>query len=255
MRFFRKRTNPTREECIDLAGSLDEVFDDVTRVLRVGATSEELNTTAEVAIRTRGLASLYYSRRFPHYVSVSVDNQVATTPPSNARFQHGQLVTVSVGIKRDHIALYRSWTYALGSVCKDDARLLNGSHQALMDAVAATNSGATIRDISAAIAATLAKSDLAACRKFQGHAITCKPYGGASIPQFVTQQSKEMDLKLRSDQVLSLAVLATTGSWDTVDTASGTVTRDGSKSVQFIHLVAVDPDGCTVLTKDRTLQR
>ncbi len=255
---FSSRNNDRPERCCELCMVLDGVFADVKPLIRVGTTTAELDHAAATSIKARGCEPLFRNNPrndFPATITASVNEQVVNNLPSERELRQGDLLSLQIGVQRERVFAYQAWTFFVEEVNEIDKPLWEAGLHALNNAISNVRVGSTVRDVSAAIQSTLESAGCAPGRDYLGHGIGDDLHVEPAIPCYVGRgrsHLRTLNYSFVKNQLLSINVFAHAGSHRTRLEADqwGVVSRDGSHSVHFSHIVAAKSDGCMVLTPE-----
>ena len=113
--------------------------------IQPGITTAELDVIAEEFIREHGgVPTSKGYRGFPAATCISPNAMVVHGIPGEHRVEDGDLISVDVGITLDGLVADSAYTYPVGEIDEESARLLDVGKQAL--AAGIEQARATIRD-------------------------------------------------------------------------------------------------------------
>jgi len=184
---------------------------------------------------------------FPGSACISVNSEIVHGIPGSRRLRGGDVVTIDVGVRRDRWCADSAFTYPVGVVSDEAARLLEVTRAALDAAVAAARAGGRTGDVGAAVEAVVAGTGMEIARDLVGHGIGREVH---EEPQVPNQGRPGRGVLLRAGATLAIEPMVALGSGRirTLEDGWTTATADGSLSAHFEHTVAVTPDGPRVLT-------
>ena len=258
--FRSSRTKDRVQRCRELCAILDAVFNRVQSLIRPGATTADLDDAAGKLIASSECDPMFKTNprnNYPATITASVNDQVVNTIPSAKQLRSGDLLSLQIGIAKKGAFAYQAWTFFVEQQKEQDVRLWQAGFDALNNAVASIRTGSKVGDISFAIQSTLKSAGFEPGRDFVGNGIGDEPHVEPAIPCYMSHgrsQARTLDQKLSENQLLSINVFAHAGSHRTKLESDGwgVVSRDGSNSVHFSHIVAVTTERCTVLTSERS---
>lgn len=234
----------------DAAHRLSAVFDEIGAALKPGMTTAAIEQTAIELLKKDGLgAAMLNYRGFPASAAVSLNEEVLHAIPSTERtIQGGDLVKVQVNGELHGFFGAMGWTFPIGAVDDEKARLLRAGRQALTKAIEAVRAGVRTGDIGATIQETIEDAGFSVVRDFIGYGIG---RGLHQEPKISGVGIRGRGLRFMSGQVLCLHVIASAGSWevDILEDDWTAVTQDKRPSVLFTAMVLVTKDGCETLTR------
>lgn len=184
---------------------------------------------------------------FPGSACVSVNNEIVHGIPGPRELREGDIVSIDVGVRRDGWCADSAFTYPVGSIGAEAARLLRVTREALAAAVAVARPGARIGDVGAAVEAVVAGCGMQIVKDLVGHGIGREVH---EEPQVPNQGRAGTGPLLREGAVLAIEPMVALGSGRirTLDDRWTTSTVDGSLSAHFEHTVAVTAAGPRILT-------
>lgn len=184
---------------------------------------------------------------FPGSACISVNSEIVHGVPGSRRLRAGDVVTIDVGVRRSGWCADSAFTYPVGPVGDDAARLLEVTRAALDAAVDAARAGARTGDVGAAVEAVVAGTGMEIARDLVGHGIGREVHEDPVVPN---QGRPGTGPLLRAGATLAIEPMVALGSGRirTLEDGWTTSTADGSLSAHFEHTVAVAPDGPRILT-------
>lgn len=184
---------------------------------------------------------------FPGNACISINEEVVHGIPSARRLREGDIVSVDVGVRRDGWCADSAYTFPVGDVGDEAARLLETTRDALHASVAAARPKNRVGDIGAAVVRTVRGTGFGIVRDLVGHGI------GREIheePQVANVGRPGQGAPLAAGMVLAIEPMLSAGS-ERIRTLADkwtVATWDGALSAHFEHTVAVTADGALVLT-------
>jgi methionyl aminopeptidase len=252
--WLRRRSMDRIQRTEELCRQLDGVFNEITALLRPGVTTLELDRAAERAILARGCSPLFQlnpNNPFPATITTSVNDEVVNGVPTARPLIQGDLLSLQIGVQWEGVFAYQAWTFPIGEISPTDSLLIRSALAALSNGISAVRADGQVSIVSGAIEATLEQNGFSPGREFVGHGIADQLHVEPAIPCYVSRRSVETTFK--AGQLLSIHVFAHAGSPHTRTEKDGwtVVTRDGSRAVNFSHLVVVERSGYRVITSKR----
>ena len=180
---------PKTEEEIAL---MRENGDLVSRTLAVvgnavapGVTTNELNRLAETYIRDNGaIPSFLGYDGFPAALCMSVNDTVVHGFPSNYELKEGDILSVDCGTFYKGYNGDSAYTFPVGEVYADTARLLEVTRQSLYEGIAKAVDGNRIGDIGHAVQSYCEAAGFSVVRELEGHGIGRKMHENPGVPNF-----------------------------------------------------------------------
>ncbi|MBI4515035.1 MAG: type I methionyl aminopeptidase [Deltaproteobacteria bacterium] len=230
-----------------------EVLAELRARIRPGVTTGVLDRLAEELTRKHKARPAFKGyevagRVFPKSVCVSINEEVVHGIPSEARvLQEGDIVSLDFGVCYEGYFGDAATTVAVGTVSRDDERLLQITQQSLDAAIREVCVGKRIGDISFAIQEHVERNGFSVVRDFVGHGIGKRLHEDPQVPNFGT---RDRGPRLRAGMVLAIEPMVNAGGPEVVVKQDGwtAVTRDGKRSAHFEHSVAVTDAGPYVLS-------
>ena len=128
------------------------VHEKLKEVIVPGITTSEIDQICDKIIRDHGATpSFLHLYGFPNSVCTSVNEEVVHGIPSNRKLKDGDVISVDVGACYKGYHGDSAWTYAVGHVSSETARLMNVCENALYAGLAQVKPGIRLSDISHAI--------------------------------------------------------------------------------------------------------
>ena len=217
--------------------------------VRPGITTAELDEMAARWITEQGGSPAFKGYRgYPANICTSDNDEVVHGIPGPRVLQEGDLVGIDVGVEKDGFYGDAAWTFAVGKVSPEAARLLEVTREALMQGIAQAIAGQRVGDISHAIQTHVESNGLSVVRALVGHGIGRQMHEEPQVPNYGLPGRGP---KLMMGQVLAIEPMVNTGTAEVVTRSDGwtVATRDGGLSAHFEHTVAVGADGPMVLSE------
>lgn len=234
--------------------------------VRPGITTLTLNNLArelikkyDVASFNRGYHPKWAVEPYPYETCISVNNEIVHGLPSERILQDGDLVNIDLGIIKDGVCADAALSVGVGEISEEDKLLLHFAKKALYAGIAKVRAGVKIDTIARAIEETAWHRKFVVNAMFVGHGIGKEMHEEPSIyharnPYYQEEQAKEyqkyLDIELKAGQIICLEPALTKYDKFGMPTENRWtfVTKDGSKSAMFEHMVEVLPDGYKILT-------
>jgi methionyl aminopeptidase len=220
--------------------------------LQPGITTGELDRIAEEFIREHGAVPTSKGYRgFPAATCISPNTMVVHGIPGEHRVEEGDLISVDVGITLDGLVADSAYTYAVGEVDDESARLLEVGKEALEAGIAQARAGNHVGDISHAIQEVVEGAGFAVVRSLVGHGVGRSYHEEPQIPNFGEPGRGPL---LQTGMTLAIEPMITAGGPDVYlhDDEWSISTTDGSMAAHFEHTVAVQDGAARVLTRAKT---
>ncbi len=236
-----------------------QVLNRLGEMIAPGITTEEMNVEAERMCRAGGAEPLFKgvpgrgkAGPFPGSICCSLNDEVVHGIPSPQRtIREGDIVSVDFGVKLAGWCGDAAETFICGDVPENVRRLVDVTRQTLAIAVEMVRPGMGWSTIAAAMQSYVEAEGFSVVREFVGHGIGSTMWEEPKVPNFVSPELRAKDILLAEGMVLAIEPMVNLGSADVQVAGDGwtVVTRDGSPSAHFEHMLAVTPAGVDVLTK------
>lgn len=225
-----------------------EVLARLSREVRSGITTEELDAVGEKQIRDRGAEPVFIGYRgYRHATCISVNEEVVHGVPGKKVLQEGDLVSLDVGVKIGGYIGDIAATFPVGKISGKAEKLLRTGKEALQAAIRQARPGKHLGDISFAIQRLAEKNGFSVVRDLYGHGVGTGLHEDPLIPNY--GQPGEGP-ELRPGMVLAIEPMLNVGGWRIKTQSDGwtVVTEDGSLSCHFEHTVLVTEGDPEILT-------
>ena len=235
---------------------LAEILSILASKVAPGVSSLELEEEARRLIREGGdkPAFLGYSpqgakRPCPAALCLSINEEIVHGIPNEVEkiIKEGDIVSLDFGLLHRGLITDAAVTVPVGVIDKESKRLIEVTKTALERGIEAAQPGNTIGDIGAAISKIVQFSDFSLAENLVGHGVGYKVHEDPFVPNFGIAGKGE---KLVPGLVIALEPLVNVGKPANKLLSDGytIVTRDGSRSAQFEHTIAITEKGNIVLT-------
>jgi methionyl aminopeptidase len=236
-------------EVIRVAAQLvARTLDMLGREIRPGVTTAALDRLAETFIRDHGGRPAFKGYRgFPATICPSVNEEVVHAIPGPRRLNDGDMVGVDVGVEMNGYYGDSARTFAVGEVSAEVRRLMQVTHEALLEGIARARGGSRVGDISHAIQSHVEHHGFSIVRALVGHGIGREMHEEPQVPNY---GPPDRGPRLMIGQVLAIEPMVNVGGPEVVTQPDGwtVVTKDGSLSAHFEHTVALGPNGPEILS-------
>jgi len=243
------RKSPTEIETMAQAGRV--VVDTLALVgehLRPGVTTAELDQIADDFIRSQGGTSSFKGYRgYPAAICTSPNDMVVHGIPSGRGLSEGDILSVDVGVIRDGFVADSAYTFAVGEISPEAARLLEACKAALAAGIAQCRPGNHLSDVSHAIQTTTEEAGFAVVRSLVGHGIGRAMHEDPQIPNY---GAPGRGPELAPGMTFAIEPMINAGGAEIYlhDDNWSISTEDGSLSAHFEHTVAITEEGPRILT-------
>jgi methionyl aminopeptidase len=233
-----RRAGRLAAECLDMIGPH----------VQPGVLTEELDEICHAFIVERGAtpAPLGY-RGFPKSVCISINHVVCHGIPGPKRLKDGDILNIDVTVILAGWHGDSSRMYVAGRANRRAARLIEVTHEALMQGIAEVRPGNHFGDIGHAIQAYAEAERCSVVRDFCGHGLGRVFHDAPNVLHYGRRGEGP---ELRPGMFFTIEPMINLGAPQTKTLADGwtAVTRDRSLSAQFEHSVGVTEAGCEIFT-------
>ncbi len=230
--------------------ALAEVHAAVREVVRVGATTMDLERAAAQTIANLGAVSAFKGYHgYPAVLCTSLNDEVIHGIPSEKRMlRSGDVVSIDCGVVVNGFYSDRAMSYAVGTPSAEAEKLLRVTEASLYAAIKKALPGGRLGDIAWAVQSLCEAEGYGVVKEFVGHGIGKSMHEDPQVPN-VGQPGKGP--RLKPGMVLAIEPMINVGSPEVKVLADGwtAITVDGSLSAHFEHTVAITKDGPVILTQ------
>ena len=226
------------------AGALDAV----SRAVRVGVTTLELDAIAEDYIRSHGgIPSFKGYNGFPGSICASVNEEVVHGIPSDRKLKEGDIIGVDTGVILDGWQGDSARTFAVGKISDEAQHLIDVTQQSFYQALEVCRQGYRIGDIGHAVQSYAEANGCSVVRDLCGHGIGREMHEDPEVPNFGRQGR---GIRLQKGLAIAIEPMLNYGSWSVRTLADGwtIVTADGSLSAHYEHTVVITDGEPEILT-------
>jgi methionyl aminopeptidase len=233
-----------------------QILQDLKGLVGEGVTTQDLEAAAEKMIADAGAKPAFkgYSQggaaRFPFVLCTSVNEEVIHGMPSARRkLKPGDIVSLDTGVQLDGYYGDSAITVAVGEVNDSVKRLLRITEESLELAIDKARSGNRLFDICGTVEKHVTSHGFSVVREFVGHGIGTSLHEEPQVPNYVDRRGENP--RLKPGRVLAIEPMVNAGKPETkvLSDRWTAVSRDGSYSAHFEHMVAVTENGPWVLSR------
>ena len=234
-----------------------ECLNHIERLVRPGVTPIELNNEVERFITERGAYPAFKGykvgrQRFEYAACISVNNAVVHGIPSKEPLREGDIISVDCGAEKDGWFGDGAWTFAVGQVAPETAKLMEITRESLMLGVARARVGGRLFDICEAIQDYCEAQGYGVVKELVGHGIGSHLHEDPQVPNYLPGPKEGFtNVELLEGMTLAIEPMINMGT-ARVHTAKDkwtVVTADGKPSAHFEHTIVVRKGGGEILTK------
>jgi methionyl aminopeptidase len=218
------------------------------QAIRPGITTRELDGIAETYIRSQGAVPSFKGyNQFPASICASVNDELVHGIPGPRKLNDGDIISIDIGAQFEGYHGDSAWTYGVGDISAEAARLLEVTEQSLYAGLALVKPDVRLFTVSHAIQKVIEAAGFSVVREYVGHGIGANLHEEPQIPNYGLP---DRGPRLKPGMVLAIEPMVNIGSRyvRTLGDNWTVVTEDGSWCAHFEHTVAVTEEGCEILT-------
>ena len=220
-------------------------------MVREGVTTKQLDDCIRRHIESCGARPSFLGYGgFPGSACISINDEVIHGIPSAKRvLKEGDIVKIDVGAFIGGYHGDSANTFPVGRVSEEAQRLIEATKRSFeLGVEAASQPGARLGDVGAAIDGYVTKMGYSTVKKFVGHGIGQDLHEDPNVPNFGTPGR---GVRLCNGMTIAIEPMVNAGGAGVYVLPDGwTVkTTDGSLSAHYEHTVALTADGPILLTK------
>jgi methionyl aminopeptidase len=241
--------DPETIERMRIAGRIAaQAMAEVARHIAPGVTTDELDRIGHEFLVDHGAypSTLGY-RGFPKSLCTSINEVICHGIPDSTVLREGDIVNIDItayigGVHGDTDA-----TYPVGEVDEASQLLMERTQEALMRGIKAVRPGRQLNVVGRVIESYAKRFNYGVVRDFTGHGIGEAFHSGLVVPHYDdprTATIMEVGMTFTIEPMLNLG----THEWEMWPDGWTVVTKDGQRSAQFEHTIAVTETGAEILT-------
>ena len=221
---------------------LANVFKEVEKIIQPGISTKEIDKFVYDYIRKHNAKPSfkgYGNPPFPGSVCASINNEVIHGIPSKKKIlKDGDIIGLDIGVYFKGYHSDRAFTYKVGNVSEDAARLIEVTMESFFNGVKKIKDGVHLGDVSHAIQKTAEDAGYSLVREFQGHGVGANLHEEPAVPNRGKQGAGPI---LKTNMVIAIEPMVNMGHHAILieDDDWTIITRDGSLSAHYEHTVAV----------------
>lgn len=158
---------------------------EVAKNIKPGVTTIQLDRIAEEFIRDHGAVPGFLGYNgFPNTLCTSVNDAVVHGIPSSYVLKEGDIVSVDCGTKFKGFYGDSAYTFAVGNVSAEVAKLLNVTKESLFDGISQAIDGGRVGDISFAVQTKAETNGFSVVRELVGHGLGRNMHEKPEVPNY-----------------------------------------------------------------------
>lgn len=225
------------------------VLDELSRAVKPGITTGELDRLAEDFIIARGAKPAFKGLYgFPATICASVNEQVVHGIPGLRALENGDIISIDVGSEINGYFGDGAATFPAGEISQEAKNLLKSTEEALFAGIARAREGNRLSDISHAVQSYAESRGYSVVRDYVGHGIGKSMHEEPQVPNF---GKPGRGPRLKAGMTLAVEPMVNTGTYEVCTLADNwtVVTKDAGLSAHFEHTVAITGGKPEILTR------
>ncbi|MDA3896954.1 MAG: methionyl aminopeptidase [Desulfobacteraceae bacterium] len=225
-----------------------ETLDLMERNLKVGVTTDELNTIAqEFAVKNNAVSAPLNYRGFPKSICTSINEVICHGIPEDRALNDGDIINVDITLIYNNYYADASKTYFIGTPGSEAKKIVSVAAESLKAAMKMLIPGNTIGDIGWAIQRYAEGQKCSVVREFVGHGVGFDFHESPHVPHY---GKKGDGVVLVPGMVFTVEPMVNLGKADLFVASDNwtAITCDRKLSAQFEQTYVITEDGFESLT-------
>jgi len=219
--------------------------------VRPGVSTWELDRIANEVLRKHDATSAFLGYRgYPGHICASINDELVHGIPSKDRIlQAGDIISIDVGSNYRGFIGDSAWTYAVGDIDEEAARLMAVTETSLYKGIEQAVVGNRVVDISRAVQQYVEDHGFYVVRGYTGHGVGRQMHEPPQVLNYVAGDP-DGNTPLEKGLVIAIEPMVQIGAWQTKVLRDNwtVVSQDGSLAAHFEHTVAITDNGSEILT-------
>jgi len=218
---------------------VSKALGEISKLIKPGVTTRELDKRAEEFIRDHGAVPGFLGYGgFPNSLCTSVNDAIVHGIPSDNPLKEGDIVSIDCGTIMDGYYGDSAYTFKVGEVNPDVARLLNVTKESLFKGIEKAITGNRVGDISHAIQVHAENAGFSVVREMVGHGLGQNMHESPEVPNYGKQGKGS---KLKDGLVICIEPMINLGTRSITQDADGWTIRtmDNKPSAHFELAIAI----------------
>jgi methionyl aminopeptidase len=221
----------------------------VSKAIAPGVTTHDLDEIAREVIDREGATSNFLGHHgFTGRICTSVNDEIVHGIPGPRILKEGDIISVDVGAIIEGYHGDSAWTYPVGKISEEAARLLVDTEASLYEGIAAARPNARLYAIGHAVERYALERGYGLVREYGGHGIGRNMWEEPHVPN---HGDPRQGIRLRPGMTFAIEPMLNLGGDETTGPlADGwtVATADGSLSAHFEHTVVITNGEAEILT-------
>ncbi len=219
--------------------------------VRPGVSTWELDQIANEVLQKHNATSAFLGYRgYPGHICASINDELVHGIPSKERIlRAGDIISIDVGSNYRGFIGDSAWTYAVGEIDEEAARLMAVTEASLYKGIEQAVVGNRVVDISRAVQQYVEAHDFYVVRGYTGHGVGRQMHEPPQVLNYVAGDP-DGNTPLEEGLVIAIEPMVQGGAWQTKVLRDDwtVVSQDGSLAAHFEHTVAITNNGPEILT-------
>jgi len=227
---------------------LADCHKEIAKMMKPGITTMEIEKFVEGFLKEKGATPEQKGYRdYPYAICASINDEVCHGFPRDEALKSGDIVTIDMVVNLNGGLADSAWTYTVGAVSDEAAKLLEVTKKALYIGIEQAKIGNRIGDIGASIQQYAEGEGYSVVRDFIGHGIGAVIHEKPEVPHF---GEKGKGPRIKEGMVFTIEPMINIGAYPVKMDKNGWTARtvDGTYSAQYEHTIAIMKDGPVILT-------
>jgi len=207
-----------------------------------GISLKELDAMAEDFIRSQGAEPSFKGLYgFPSSVCTSVNEVIIHGIPTEYKLKEGDIVGYDIGTQKDGWYGDAAITVGVGSISKEDEKLIACAKDALYYAIENIKVGMRFKEVSLLLENFIKEYGFVPLRDFCGHGIGKKPHEEPEIPNYLDAPNPKAGPKIKNGMVFCLEpmICQTKSKPKILENGWDVVSEDGLRGSHYEHTIAI----------------
>lgn len=218
-------------------------------IIKPGVTTRQLDEIArEIILSNDAKPSFLGYGGFPASICASPNEVLVHGFPSDEPLKDGDIISIDVGAEYKGYHGDSAWTYAVGKISDEDAKLMEVTKDSLFKALEIVKPGIHLSDISNTIQTYVEAHGFSVPIEYTGHGIGSHLHEDPPIPNYGKPGRGPI---IKEGMAMAIEPMVNAGKRNTRTLRDGwTVeTVDRKKTAHYEHTIIVTADGYEILTK------
>ncbi|MDQ0155561.1 type I methionyl aminopeptidase [Robertmurraya andreesenii] len=241
--------SPREIEMMKKAGELlASVHKEIAKMIKPGVTTWEIEEFVDAYLKKHGATAQQKGYKGYEYATcASINDEICHGFPRKAPLKEGDIVTIDMVVNLNGALADSAWSYAVGKVSEETAKLLEVTKEALYKGIEQAQIGNRIGDIGHAIQTYVEGEGFSVVRDFIGHGIGANIHEKPDVPHFGLPGKGP---RIKEGMVFTIEPMVNAGEYYMKMDDNGWTARtvDGRNSAQYEHTIAITKEGPVILT-------